>query len=111
MCMKIDQLQYYSEQFIGDSKLGDSAQWVLIFGDGKLIRDRQIFDKIRSKYPKAYLMGCSTAGEICGSSANSNSIVITAIEFEKSTIDFKSYSIISGSSRDSYEVGKKIIED
>lgn len=109
--MKIDQLEYYEEQFYGDSKLGDTAQWVLIFGAGKLIMDRDVFDRIRNMYPNAYLMGCSTAGEIHGCTTNNDSISITAIEFDRATIDFKSYSIISDNSRDSFETGKRIIAD
>lgn len=109
--MKIEQLEYYSGQFYGEEKLGTCAQWVLIFGSNKLLCDNSLIDCIRSKYPNAYLMGCSTAGEIHDSNTNNDSLSITAIEFMKATLNFKSYSILGNSSKDSLELGKKIISE
>lgn len=109
--MKIEQLKYYSGQFYGEVKLGAKAQWVLIFGSNKLLCDNDLIDCIRGKYPNAYLMGCSTAGEIHDSNTNNDSLSITAIEFMNSKLDFKSYSILGNSSKDSFELGKKIISE
>ncbi|MFA9376056.1 MAG: FIST signal transduction protein [Lachnotalea sp.] len=109
--MKIEQLEYYRGQFYGEEKLGASAQWVLIFGSNTLICDNTLIDCIRSKYKNAYLMGCSTAGEIHGSNTNNDSLSITAIEFMRSKALFKRYTITSNSSKDSFELGKKIVSE
>lgn len=37
-------------------------------------------------YPDAFLLGCSTAGEICGTSVRDDSVVSTAIQFERTTV-------------------------
>lgn len=109
--MKIEQLEYYLGQFYGEEKIGASAQWVLIFGSNTLLCDNNLIDCLRNKYPNAYLMGCSTAGEIHGSNTNNDSLSITAIEFMKAKVHFKSYSILSNTSKDSFELGKKIVSE
>ncbi|MFA9465056.1 MAG: FIST signal transduction protein [Velocimicrobium sp.] len=109
--MKIEQLEYYSGQFYGEETLGKSAQWVLIFGSGVLLRDNRLIDCIRNKYPNAYLMGCSTAGEIHADRTNNDSLSITAIEFMKVKVKFKSYPILCNTSKDSFEFGKQIISE
>lgn len=108
--MKMEQLEYHSEQFHGKAELGERARWVLIFGDAALLCNHRIFDEIRDQYPKAYLMGCSTSGEIHDNRTSNHSLSITAIEFEKASIEFHSYSLL-GNNQDSYDLGKRIILD
>jgi len=62
------------------------AGLVLVFGAGRLLANREISDGIRSRYPGAHIFGCSTAGEICGSAVCDDSVVATAIRFEKTGI-------------------------
>jgi hypothetical protein len=109
--MKIEQLIYQEGQFWGEFKLGTKAQWVLIFGSNELLCNKELFDSIRDNYPNAYLMGCSTAGEIYDGATNTGSLSITAIQFDKSKLMYKSYSILGHSSTYSYELGKKIISE
>ncbi|HAN09601.1 MAG TPA: hypothetical protein DCP90_03195 [Clostridiales bacterium] len=106
--MKVEQLSYDSKVFKGEITLGDLAQWVLVFGNRNLIGDAKIFDEIRGMYPKAYIMGCSSAGEIRDNVVTDESLVLTAIYLEKSNVVFSDFELES--SKDSYEVGKKIIK-
>ncbi len=46
--------------------LGDSAQLVLIFGARPTLREQGLVAQIKAAYPGAHILGCSTAGEICG---------------------------------------------
>ncbi len=106
--MKIEQLVYDAHGFHGCAVLGQSAQWVLVFGDGALLKKNEVTDTIKSMYPLAYLMGCSTAGEIKNENvAGQDSIIITAIQFEKSRIAFKSV-ILSENENNSRKIGNSL---
>ena len=59
-----------------------SAQLVLVFGATAVLQDRQVIESIRKFYPAAHILGCSTAGEICGAQVSDDSLVATAIHFE-----------------------------
>ncbi len=62
-------------------ELGESAQLVLVFGNSSLLREKRCLPEIKKIYPRAHLLGCSTAGEICGTQVFDDSLVITAIGF------------------------------
>jgi hypothetical protein len=62
-------------------KLGDAAQLVLVFGSTSILKDKKYYNEIKKAYPKAHLLGCSTAGEICGTQVSDESLVVTAMRF------------------------------
>ncbi len=64
----------------------DTAQLVLAFGAPELIRNPGLIDEIRRFYPQAIILGCSSAGEICGSHVLENSFVVTAIQFDSTLL-------------------------
>lgn len=68
------------------SALGKSAQLVLLFGSTSRLKEGKYFEAIKKAYPKAHLLGCSTAGEICHAQVFDDSLVITAIQFESTRI-------------------------
>ena len=86
--MKIEQLIYANSSFDGASTLGNAADWVLVFGSRELMAEKAIFDQIRSMYPRAYIMGCSTAGEMHKTFVREGGLCVTAIHFEKATVSF-----------------------
>ena len=63
-----------------------TAQLALVFGDTALLKDPQLIAQIRQAYPGAQVMGCTTAGEICGTVVSDESVVVTAVTFEHSQI-------------------------
>jgi hypothetical protein len=63
-------------------KLGGAAQLVLVFGSTSILKEKRYFNEIKKAYPSAHLLGCSTAGEICGTQVSDESLVVTAIRFE-----------------------------
>lgn len=67
-------------------RLADCAQLVLIFGATVVLQDPRIVESIRKYYPAAYILGCSTAGEICGAQVSDDSLVATAIHFEHTQV-------------------------
>ncbi len=62
-----------------------AAQLVLVFGGGALLDDARI-RTLRSEYPAASIVGCSTAGEIHGTRVLDDSLVVTAVHFAHTTV-------------------------
>ncbi len=109
--MKISQLIFSSKNGwveISSRANSDTTQLVLIFGATKLIKDESNFAFIKIKYPKAILIGCSTSGEITGTTVNDDSMVATAVEFESSQLISKYVSI--NSSEESYSKAKELAD-
>ena len=72
------------------------------------MRNAEAIDALRAEFPGAQVLGCSTAGEICGTEVTEDSIVATAIHFERSSIRTV-YGRISSSSHSAGE-GRRIAE-
>jgi len=58
------------------------ALLVLVFGDADTLGSEESLAALRKFYPKAQLAGCSTAGEIHGTTVSDNGLVTTAIHFD-----------------------------
>ena len=86
--MKIKQHQYINQVWTDSSTELDSSlcQLVLVFGTPKLIREPDLFDRIRAMYPNACLALSSTAGEIMGAKVYDETIVCSAIQFEHTKV-------------------------
>ena len=70
-------------------------QLVFVFAGSKLISSDIVTIELYKMYPSALIVGCSTAGEIATSFVENNSIVVTAIYFEKSYIKVQGIEISS----------------
>ncbi|OQD43671.1 histidine kinase [Croceivirga radicis] len=73
---------------------------VLVFGDRYLLESETIFEEVREMYPNGEIVFGSTSGEIYNTNVFEESVVITAIEFEKTTYkivtdNVKNYSSIT----------------
>lgn len=88
--------------------LGDSVQLVLIFASGSLLKDPAKLEEIKAAYPKAHLLGCSTAGEICNTQVTDDSLVLTAIHFEHTQIKGSRTQIKS--IEDSFHASEQLIQ-
>ncbi len=86
--------------------LGESAQLVLIFGATSILRKQAQFQEIRQAYPKAHILGCSTAGEICGTRVFDDSLVVTVIQFENTQL--KGTQIELSEVADSFQAGERL---
>ncbi|GAO37390.1 hypothetical protein SCT_2811 [Sulfuricella sp. T08] len=110
--MKIEQ-RYWTEsdgwQTEGVSTLnGGDAQWVLVFGGVEKLREAAWLQDTKQRYPKALIMGCSTAGEICATRVRDESLVTTAVQFEHTRIEMAQADI--GQMQDSYDVGVRLAQ-
>jgi len=109
--MKIEQTQW--TQATGwhpapPGKLAANANLVLIFGSTKLIKDEHHITQIRKAYPNAIVNGCSTAGEIFDITVSDDSLSVTAIHFEHTTLQTAHAKVRDPA--DSYNCGKELAQ-
>jgi hypothetical protein len=71
---------------ISSHNLANKAQIVLAFGSRQVLEDASKFDDLRKKYPQSHILMGSTSGEILDIEVHDNSLVATAIYFEKTTL-------------------------
>jgi len=88
--------------------LGNLAQIVFLFGNKNLLKEQQHLDEVKTAYPLAEIVGCSTSGEIYGEEVFNENIVCTAVRFEKTTIEIVSERIES--MEESFSIGEKLAE-
>ncbi|MEW6542807.1 MAG: FIST N-terminal domain-containing protein [Nitrospirota bacterium] len=109
--MKIEQVRWAPAKGwepTGPGSLGSAVQLVLVFGSSAILKNRTLFDEIRRGYPHAHLLGCSTAGEICGTHVFDDSLVLTAVHFEHTWLKGARISIEHEES--SFSAGKHLAE-
>jgi hypothetical protein len=63
---------------------------VLAFGATALLKQPATAEAIRAAFPAAILFGCSTSGEISGTTVTDNTLIATAIQFEHTDLRFAS---------------------
>lgn len=95
-------------EHVGQQRLSMSPQLVLGFGARTLIEDARLYQQVRNFYPGAYVVLCSTAGEILDTNVLDQSVVVTAVHFEKSIVRFAETEIHGA--KDSLHVGKRLAE-
>ena len=83
-----------------------NAGLVLFFGGRALLEDPAAFQQLRQRHPAAIIMGCSTAGEICGTRVSDDTIVATAIEFEHTQLQLVTTTV--GDDADSRAAGRRL---
>jgi hypothetical protein len=71
----------------------DGAQLALIFGSPGALKRDDLLRQVAAAYPSAWRFGCSTAGDIFGTQVSDDSLVVTAIRFERTRIQGCSTSI------------------
>jgi len=89
-------------------KLGASAQLVFLFGSRDILKSGAQFQELRNAFPKAHLLGCSTAGEICGTQVSDDSLVVTAVQFDHTEVRGARVGI--GEGADSYQAGERLAQ-
>ncbi len=68
---------------------------VLAFGERVFLNQIKPYDKIKSLYPRADIIICSTSGQISNTILIENSVVVTAIELEKTTVKVAEIDILN----------------
>lgn len=86
--------------------LGKSAQLVLVFGSNDMLTKSPLLKELAGVYTNASFVGCSTAGEICGTTVYDDSLTTVAVHFEKTTV--KMYEVEANSADDSFLAGERL---
>ncbi|MGD0553047.1 MAG: FIST N-terminal domain-containing protein [Sedimentisphaerales bacterium] len=86
--------------------LGKSAQLVLVFGSVDLLKQSPLLKELAGVYPNAHFVGCSTAGEICGTTVYDDSLTTVAVHFEKTTV--RTHEVEVNSAEDSFLAGERL---
>jgi len=106
--MKINQfICNDSDAWTPQLEANSNAQLLLVFAAPKMFHDNQRFKALLKAFPKAGIMGCSTSGEIMGQNVHDNTVVVTAVEFEKTRVAFSQ--VLLNDTTDSYVCGKSLI--
>jgi hypothetical protein len=69
-----------------DAATGASPQLVLTFGSRHALERRAPWDEIRTRWPSAVVLTCSTGGEIADTRVHDDSIVITVVHFAQAWV-------------------------
>lgn len=83
-----------------------AADLLLLFGSVEQISVPGLADALRQRFPKARLLGCSTAGEITPDGVNDGTCSITAIKFDRIVLS-EGTTRLSGMD-DSYAAGERL---
>ncbi len=94
----------YSKNILNDDL---EANLVLCFGNKKILSQNDIYHSINQKFRNAEILMCSTAGEIYQDSVSDDTMVVTALQFEKTK--FKTSQINIADYENSYEAAKSLI--
>lgn len=85
--MKIVQaIKKLNESFVFRDSKQLKEPLVLVFGNRYMLESKDIFTEVRDLFPDGHIVFGTTSGEIIDDTVLNESVVLTAIEFEKSTI-------------------------
>lgn len=107
--MVIEQKKWTREEGwkeLSTNNLKDAAQLVLVFGGSKILKEGTYFNEIRSFYPQAHIISASTAGEIIDTQVSDGTIALTALRFDKTSLQFGQTDIMESSQ--SRECGERL---
>lgn len=103
--MRTEQLTWSAPAGWGqpEVRMANPAQCVFAFGSPQALRHAGALDQLSIWYPQASIVGCSTAGEICGLNVQDDTLVATALHFEHTQLRVASAMV--GNAQDSYQTG------
>lgn len=109
--MTIEQLQWTAAgewRVVRQADAPLSADLVFAFGATDVIDNPNRFDELRSRYPNAHILTCSTSGEIVGEAVYDDSIVATAVGFGSTRVSVTRLSV--GDYPDSATIGTALVD-
>ena len=84
--MKVQQSRWSDSAGWSAPQADTGAQLVLVFGDRVSIANPRLGTDLAGRWPGATIIGCSTAGQICGTEVFDAGVVATAIRFEHTEV-------------------------
>ena len=112
--MRVTQL-HWSEQTGWQTPKADAQAFdlVLYFGTREALASGARYRELRTIFPRAHLLGCSTGGQIRDVEVSDDEIAAVAIRFEATTIRLVTSTVdeISQSTRCGEEIGRALMAD
>jgi hypothetical protein len=84
--------------------LSGEYQLALVFASRGILEHTNLLKEISSHFAKAKVLGCSTAGEICGTKVLDNAFVVTLVHFHHT--ELKQFSCELLNKKESYNAGE-----
>ncbi|UXP31337.1 FIST C-terminal domain-containing protein [Reichenbachiella agarivorans] len=110
--MIVEQIKWSEQdhwQYVADKNLGERANLVFAFGPIDLIRHAERYAELKTRYPHADIITCSTNGEILNHTISDNYIIVSAILFEKTVVQALQVDIQDV--KDSFDAGTHLSAD
>lgn len=86
----------------------DSPQTlVMVFASPEFLSDSKVFKELKAQYPNSKIVGCSTAGNVCGPLILDESLTVAITQFEKTRLKAIKQPIQSPD--DSFQAGVEIV--
>lgn len=73
---------------VSAGELKEKPQLVLVFGATAVLKKGDYFKEVQGFYPDAHILSCSTAGEILDTEVADGTLAVTAIHFDKTSLQF-----------------------
>ncbi len=110
--MKVAKLLFSENKFVKEHNQQEldyqEAQLVLGFGHKAILAESNFYELLKKKFPKAEIALCSSSGEIFCNEVFDDTVAITAVKFNSSTI--KTAEISVGECKNCYEAGAKLMQ-
>lgn len=89
--MLIERQLYLSDgwQHMGESIFAEDVNLVTVFGDTDIFKNEEHYKYLKSYYPNAHILGCSSSGNILDDAISEASMVATAVSFSSATVVLK----------------------
>ena len=93
--MQIKEYEYKDNKWITSLEgVLEEVDIVFTFGDREIFKDPKVYRELKSLYPDAHIVGCTSSGNILGDSLSDASMVASAVSFSSSKVavsveDFK----------------------
>lgn len=78
------------------SDLMSDAALVMVFADTEHFHTAACFDELKSFFPQAHIIGCSSSGNVEGTSIGDGDMVATAIHLERGRVDIAAGDVAQG---------------
>lgn len=116
--MKVAQIVFDGSLEIQNSTSSPSfeaakANLVIGFGEREVLEQQLPYEKLRSEYPNAQVVICSTSGQIATHKIIKQNIVATAMAFDKTTIKVIAYNLLKEKSLEALDalLKKEIVSE
>jgi hypothetical protein len=110
--MRIETIHYDSTSgwsLPGFPDMDSTSTLVLVFGSAKAIEGNVPLEELFTAYPRAHILGCSTAGEILGTTISDNSLAVAVCRFGHTPL--RSTCVPIGTAADSFTVGERLANE